>query len=107
MTNVAEASLGRLRDRTAATSSGVTGEATAREAIDTVLHRRLRPMVVRVAGRRGVGKSAILAVLESVRLDADGLDVRVHESSGAESSERTQSSDVLVYVLAGAVSPVD
>ncbi|MGV8871771.1 MAG: hypothetical protein ACOH2Q_04540 [Rhodococcus sp. (in: high G+C Gram-positive bacteria)] len=115
MTNVAEASLARLRDRTAASSnraSDATGDDAAREAIDIALHSRLRPMIVRVTGRRGVGKSAILAVLESVQLDADGLDVRVHESSGAEgsgaeASASTQSGDVLVYVIAGGVSPVD
>ncbi|MDV6260188.1 hypothetical protein [Rhodococcoides yunnanense] len=97
------ASLDRLRDRTAASSTGVPADDGAREAVDTALQDRLRPVIVRVTGRTGVGKSAILAILESVRLDADGLDVRVHEDSGTDRTDF----DVLVYVIAGAVSPVD
>ncbi|MFY2787584.1 hypothetical protein [Rhodococcus sp. MALMAid1271] len=120
MTNVAETSLNRLRDRTAAGPSetdGSTSDAAAREAIATAVHRRLRPLLVRVAGRPGVGKSAVRAVLESADLDADGLDVRVHESNEAGNGVTTQSTesadvdrsvgDVLVYVFAGAVSPDD
>ena len=89
-----EAGLGRLRDR-AATSE-------AREAVETALHKRLQPILVRVTGRAGVGKSAIVSVLDSERLDADGLEVQVHEG-------RTDNSagEVLVHVIAGAVSPVD
>ena len=92
--DVAEAGLGLLRDRAASSD--------AREAVDTAVHDRLRPMTARVTGRAGVGKSAVLAVLESVPLDADGLDVRWREG-------RTDSSEgeVLVHVIAGAVSPVD
>ncbi|MDV8024721.1 hypothetical protein [Rhodococcus sp. IEGM 1330] len=92
--DVAEAGLGLLRDRAASSD--------AREAVETAVHDRLRPMTARVTGRAGVGKSAVLAVLESVPLDADGLDVRWHEG-------RTDSSEgeVLVHVIAGAVSPVD
>lgn len=94
MTDAAEACVNRLRDR-AATSD-------AREAVETALHARLQPMIVRVTGRAGVGKSPIVSVLDSVQLDADGLDVRIHEG-------RTDSSagEVLVHVVAGAVSPVD
>lgn len=101
--NMSVAGFGRLRDRTAVSSIGVTADDGAREAVDTALQDRLRPLIVRVTGRTGVGKSAILAILESVRLDADGLDVRVHEDSGSDNTDF----DVLVYVIAGAVSPVD
>ena len=101
--NMSVASFGRLRDRTAVSSIGVTADDGAREAVDTALQDRLRPLIVRVTGRTGVGKSAILAILESVRLDADGLDVRVHEDSGSDNTDF----DVLVYVIAGSVSPVD
>ncbi|OZE84019.1 hypothetical protein CH305_06145 [Rhodococcus sp. 15-649-2-2] len=97
------AGFGRLRDRTAVSSIGVTADDGAREAVDTALQDRLRPLIVRVTGRTGVGKSAILAILESVRLDADGLDVRVREDSVTDNTDF----DVLVYVIAGAVSPVD
>lgn len=97
------ASFGRLRDRTAVSSIGVTADNGAREAVDTALQDRLRPLIVRVTGRTGVGKSTILAILESVPLDADGLDVQVREDSGNEGT----AFDVLVYVFAGAVSPVD
>ncbi|MDV7992041.1 hypothetical protein [Rhodococcus sp. IEGM 1374] len=92
--DVAEAGLGLLRDRVASTD--------AREAVENAVQDRLRPLIARVTGRAGVGKSAVLAVLESVPLDADGLDVRWREG-------RTDSSDgeVLVHVIAGAVSPVD
>lgn len=92
--DVAEAGLGQLRDRVASSD--------AREAVDTAVHDRLRPMTARVTGRAGVGKSAVLAVLESVPLDADGLEVRWREG-------RTDSSEgeVLVHVIAGSVSPVD
>lgn len=92
--DVAEAGLGLLRDRVASTD--------AREAVENAVQDRLRPLTARVTGRGGVGKSAVLAVLESVPLDADGLDVRWREG-------RTDSSDgeVLVHVIAGAVSPVD
>ncbi|MCZ4560793.1 hypothetical protein O4160_08055 [Rhodococcus sp. IEGM 1401] len=92
--DVAEAGLGLLRDRVASTD--------AREAVENAVQDRLRPLTARVTGRAGVGKSAVLAVLESVPLDADGLDVRWREG-------RTDSSDgeVLVHVIAGAVSPVD
>ncbi|CCQ13776.1 putative uncharacterized protein [Rhodococcus sp. AW25M09] len=111
MTNVAEENLGRLRERTAVSASGTTGSAAARESIDIALHHRLKPLTVRVTGRRGVGKSAILALLESIPLDADGLDVRSREDSGTDGGDRTQSGEsegnVLVYVFAGAVSPVD
>ncbi|WP_415976311.1 hypothetical protein [Rhodococcus sp. 077-4] len=99
--DVAEAGLGRLCEN-AASGDGATGGLAARQAIETAVHHRLRPMIVQVTGRTGVGKSAIHAVLESVRLDADGLDVRVHEG-GTKSSE----GDVIVYVIAGAVSPMD
>ncbi|QIH99317.1 hypothetical protein BH92_05070 [Rhodococcoides fascians A21d2] len=97
------AGFGRLRDRTAVSSIGVTADDGAREAVDIALQDRLRPLIVRVTGRTGVGKSVILAILESVRLDADGLDVRVREDSGTDNTDF----DVLVYVIAGAVSPVD
>ncbi|WP_032377553.1 hypothetical protein [Rhodococcoides fascians] len=97
------AGFGRLRDRTAVSSIGVTADDGAREAVDIALQDRLRPLIVRVTGRTGVGKSAILAILESVRIDADGLDVRVREDSGTDNTDF----DVLVYVIAGAVSPVD
>lgn len=92
--DVAEAGLGLLRDRVASTD--------AREAVENTVHDRLLPLTARVTGRAGVGKSAVLAVLESVPLDADGLDVRWRES-------RTDNSkgEVLVHVIAGAVSPVD
>ncbi|MDI6630457.1 MAG: hypothetical protein QME72_22290 [Rhodococcus sp. (in: high G+C Gram-positive bacteria)] len=92
--DVAEAGLGLLRDRVASTD--------AREAVENAVHDRLRPLTARVTGRAGVGKSAVLAVLESVPLEADGLDVRWREG-------RTDSSEgeVLVHVIAGAVSPVD
>ncbi|OZD08098.1 hypothetical protein CH275_05955 [Rhodococcus sp. 06-235-1A] len=108
MKDVADASLGRLRERTAASAAETTGAPAGDAAlneIDTALHHRLRPLVVRVTGRTGVGKSAIAAVLESVRLDADGLDVRVAESNGTDGSE--SDGDVLVHVIAGPVSPVD
>lgn len=101
--NMSVAGFGRLRDRTAVSSIGVTADDGAREAVDIALQDRLRPLTVRVTGRTGVGKSAILAILESVRLDADGLDVRVREDSGTDNTDF----DVLVYVIAGAVSPVD
>ena len=120
MTNVAETSLNRLRDRTAAGPSetdGSTSDAAAREAIATAVHRRLRPLLVRVAGRPGVGKSAVRAVLESADLDADGLDVQIHESNEADNGATARSTesadvdrsvgDVLVYVFAGAISPDD
>ncbi|MCZ4518214.1 hypothetical protein O4220_06760 [Rhodococcus ruber] len=97
------AGFGRLRDRTAASSCEGPVNDDAREAVDTALQDRLRPVIVRVTGRTGVGKSAILAILESTHLDADGLDVRVREDSGTDST----GFDVLVYVIAGAVSPVD
>ena len=97
------ASFGRLRDRTAAGSCGVPVSDDARKAVDAALQDRLRPVTVRVTGRTGVGKSAIVAVVESMRLDADGLEVRVREDSGIDSTDF----DVLVYVFAGAVSPVD
>ncbi|OZE95344.1 hypothetical protein CH302_18090 [Rhodococcus sp. 15-2388-1-1a] len=92
--DVAEAGLGRLRDRAASSD--------AHAAVESAVHERLRPMTARVTGRTGVGKSAVLAVVGSVSLDADGLDVRWHEG-------RTDSSEgeVLVHVIAGAVSPVD
>ncbi|WP_141215203.1 MULTISPECIES: hypothetical protein [unclassified Rhodococcus (in: high G+C Gram-positive bacteria)] len=92
--DVAEAGLGLLRDRVASTD--------AREAVENAVHDRLLPLTARVTGRAGVGKSAVLAVLESVPLDADGLDVRWREG-------RTDNSEgeVLVHVIAGAVSPVD
>ncbi len=101
--NMSVAGFGRLRDRTAVSSIGVTADDGAREAVDIALQDRLRPLIVRVTGRTGVGKSAILAILESVRIDADGLDVRVREDSGTDNTDF----DVLVYVIAGAVSPVD
>lgn len=101
--NMSVAGFGRLRDRTAVSSIGVTADDGAREAVDIALQDRLRPLIVRVTGRTGVGKSVILAILESVRLDADGLDVRVREDSGTDNTDF----DVLVYVIAGAVSPVD
>lgn len=101
--NMSVSGFGRLRDRTAVSSIGVTADDGAREAVDMALQDRLRPLIVRVTGRTGVGKSAILAILESVRLDADGLDVRVREDSGTDNTDF----DVLVYVIAGAVSPVD
>ncbi|KQU44987.1 hypothetical protein ASG84_12030 [Rhodococcus sp. Leaf278] len=97
------ASFGRLRDRTAASSCGVPVSDDARKAVDTALQDRLRPVIVRVTGRTGVGKSAIVAIVESTRLDADGLEVRVREDSGVDGTDF----DVLVYVIAGAVSPVD
>lgn len=97
------ASFGQLRDRTAASSRGVPVSDDARKAVDTALQDRLRPVIVRVTGRTGVGKSAIVAIVESMRLDADGLEVRVREDSGVDSTDF----DVLVYVIAGAVSPVD
>ncbi|MFI8568738.1 hypothetical protein ACIGGF_19490 [Rhodococcus sp. NPDC078407] len=100
---MSEASLGRLRDHTVASSSEVSIDDDAREAVDVAVGSRLRPLTVRVTGRPGVGKSAIVAVLESTRLDADGLDVRVREDGVVDSAE----SDVLVFVIAGGVSPVD
>ncbi|WP_143546174.1 hypothetical protein [Rhodococcoides fascians] len=92
--DVAEVGLGLLRDRVASSD--------ARESVDTAVHDRLRPMTARVTGRSGVGKSAVLAVLDAAPLDVDGLDVRWHEGR-ADSSE----GEVLVHVIAGAVSPVD
>ena len=76
--DVAEVGLGLLRDRVASSD--------ARESVDTAVHDRLRPMTARVTGRSGVGKSAVLAVLDAAPLDVDGLDVRWHEGR-ADSSE--------------------
>ena len=97
------ASFERLRDRTAVSSSGVSPNDDARKAVDAALQERLRPLNVCVTGRTGVGKSAIVAVLESVHLEADGLDVLVREDSATDGTVF----DVLVYVIAGAVSSVD
>ncbi|MBY4127271.1 hypothetical protein HQO83_02565 [Rhodococcus fascians] len=97
------ASFERLRDRTAVSSSGASSNDDARKAVDAALQERLRPLNVCVTGRTGVGKSAIVDVLESVHLDADGLDVRLREDSTTDGTD----CDVLVYVIAGAVGSVD
>lgn len=106
MKHGAEAALSRLHERAAA--------GDARALIETVAARRVRPVTVEVSGRPGVGKSTILAVLRAAELDAGGLGVRLKEvgaaprgSSLTHTSASEQDVDVLVYVIAGAVSPVD
>ncbi|WP_143538020.1 MULTISPECIES: hypothetical protein [unclassified Rhodococcus (in: high G+C Gram-positive bacteria)] len=109
----AEAGLGRLRVRSEEVDAA--GAGAGRKAVENAVERRLRPLEVHVSGRVGVGKSVIVSVLDAARLHTDGFEVRLHESGWADipraaevQQSRTASDiDVLVHVLAGAVSPDD
>ncbi|MSX08880.1 MAG: hypothetical protein F2801_22100, partial [Actinobacteria bacterium] len=113
MMDGAEAGLGRLRVRSEEVDAA--GAGAGRKAVENAVERRLRPLEVHVSGRVGVGKSVIVSVLDAARLHTDGFEVRLHESGWADipraaevQQSRTASDvDVLVHVLAGAVSPDD
>ncbi|WP_155288992.1 hypothetical protein [Rhodococcoides fascians] len=113
MMDGAEAGLGRLRVRSEEVDAA--GAGAGRKAVENAVERRLRPLEVHVSGRVGVGKSVIVSVLDAARLHTDGFEVRLHESGwadiprAAEVQQRRTASDVdvLVHVLAGAVSPDD
>lgn len=109
----AEAGLGRLCERSGEVDTA--GAVTARDAVETAVQRRLRPLEVHISGRVGVGKSVILSVLDAARLHTDGFEVRLLESEWADTPRAVDvqqnrsacDADVLVHVLAGAVSPDD